>query len=90
MTDIVERLRRERDEMLLMEASQLLYEAADEIERLRAALREIADDGLWPGCGEEFQKVARAALEQSGCNKDHEPNAETVAALEEAERGRRS
>jgi len=39
MTDLVERLRRQGAE------HEFLEEAADEIERLRAALKEIADSG---------------------------------------------
>jgi hypothetical protein len=44
---------------------------AAEIERLRTALQEIADEHPRPGMGEELQKIAREALndEQDQDNK---------------------
>lgn len=64
MTDIVEKLRRRVDHRIDMEASHtktLEWQAADEIESLRAALRDIA-------AGQVIelpfiQAIARAALE---------------------------
>ena len=53
--DIVTRLRNEQD--------ALDTEAADEIERLRAALREIADDDEdYYHRVREYRQIARAAL----------------------------
>lgn len=48
--------------------SPVAHEAADEIERLRAVLREIEDCDLDPrlsrqSCVEQLQSMARAALE---------------------------
>lgn len=64
MTDIVERL---RDKWLHSE--EYCYAAADEIERLREALRYYAanhypnvDDGPWGPGSNDFGDVARAAL----------------------------
>ena len=57
MTDIVERLR----DNLGWPNMELCVEAADEIERLRAALQEIADDGR--NCADHCRRQARRALE---------------------------
>ena len=70
MTDIVERLRSPEvfftDGMFI---SPVAYEAADEIERLREALRYYAknhypnvNDGPWGVNSTDFGNVARAAL----------------------------
>ena len=59
MTDIVERL---RDLQVDMTAS-LLYEAADEIERLRAALVLIAGGGTTYDSAISLMQIARRALE---------------------------
>jgi len=57
MSDIVERIRYRHDH-----PGKLADEAADEIERLREALQEIADEHPYPGMGEELQDIARRAL----------------------------
>ena len=66
--DIVERLRHhkssdvwtERKDRTWYETDDLCMEAADEIERLREALQQIADEGSGWG-----QSVALAALKES-------------------------
>jgi len=63
MTDIIERLRSPR---AWKEADNLVLEAADEIERLRAALEEIAGhDAFLGGDGWIMRNRARAALGKS-------------------------
>jgi len=65
MTDIVERLRDvPPDWVFLKDRGAMMAEAADEIERLRAALQKIIDDAdsddgatAWDG-----SEIARAAL----------------------------
>jgi hypothetical protein len=44
MTDIVERLRADMADISFADINAVAREAADEIERLRAALQEIADN----------------------------------------------
>lgn len=62
MTDIVERLRNTIHVFEPpMSAINAMEDAADEIERLRAALRLIIDMSFDPQ--NDFAKVARAALE---------------------------
>jgi hypothetical protein len=61
MSDIVERLRTGHpSRQTIRDVGHLLGEAADEIERLRAALSDVArlaaDDSPW------FAEIARAAL----------------------------
>lgn len=67
MTDIVERLRKRVDHRIDMAASHtktIEWEAADEIDRLREALREIAET---PWMREDVQRqIARAALAEGG------------------------
>jgi hypothetical protein len=71
MTDIVERLRNAETSVRLSDGSVDLvcHVAADEIERLREALRYYAknhypnvDDGPWGPGSNDFGDVARAAL----------------------------
>ena len=67
MTDIVERLRREvphcDDPSDYGESDLLILKAADEIERLREALREISTRNFPEGTATlELRKIARAAL----------------------------
>ena len=65
MSDIVERLRSagDRDEG---RPYSTMHEAADEIERLRAALRPLLEHYLncYEGNEDELAKDARAALEE--------------------------
>ena len=68
MTDIVERLRDKADENyeMLGNIHEPLLEAATEIARLRAALREIAKYEIEQGCpcnACEHSALASAALE---------------------------
>ena len=66
MTDIVKRLRRCADkERPYGPVSDICDEAAAEIERLRAALEQIADTDPDEGT-QWFHEVARAALAQGG------------------------
>ena len=63
--DIVQRLRegRTNGSNLLWSVTAIHREAADEIERLREALREIAtDDEDYHHRGHEYRLIARAAL----------------------------
>ena len=74
MTDIVERLRQRTDYSMMLSCDpprpapdSLCYEAADEIERLRAALRTIANgpwdaDQSYATLFAELVREARAAL----------------------------
>ena len=61
MTDIVERLRdwskRKGEDFWAQDDSAVLWEAADEIERLRAAPAEVE-----MGPPAEYERIARAAL----------------------------
>ena len=60
MTNIVERLRRMADMTTTDNALSVIGEAADEIERLREALKRIARyDHSWP---QNAADIARAAL----------------------------
>ena len=65
MTDIVERLRKQKwqvlDEMRGLIEDTTAYEAADEIERLRGALREIASID-YRGPMPDGVQIARKAL----------------------------
>jgi len=70
MSDIVERLRRVAKELPQTSGNQAwlkpedttAWEAAAEIEKLRAALRFYAGDEPWKWTSEDYGKVARAAL----------------------------
>ena len=73
MSDIVERLRKWSVFGYGVEASADMKEAADEIERLREALRYYAEnhypnvnDGPWGVNSTDFGDVARAALTDKG------------------------
>jgi hypothetical protein len=59
--DVVERLRSRSPYLHGSSAEHTMEEAADEIERLRAALQRIADDGK--NCQDYCRNRARAALE---------------------------
>jgi hypothetical protein len=61
MSDIVERLRT-ADIYDYADADKFCNEAADEIEKLRAALRFYAGDEPWKWTSEDYGKVAHAAL----------------------------
>ena len=64
MTDnLVERL---REKAFRTETYELLEDAADRIEKLEAALREIAALGYWDG--DSAMSIASKALEE---NNDH-------------------
>lgn len=66
-SELVERLRKypkpERCNNIFRKTSENAHEAADEIERLRAALREIADCKTFTD-REYMIGIARAALEE--------------------------
>ncbi len=49
----------------LTEPDQLCWDAADEIERMRAALQSIADNTCCEGC-QEAARVAKSALGENG------------------------
>lgn len=68
MSDIVERLRAENSVRLAcgLDLSDVLLDAANEIERLRAVLRDIARQP--EGDEETAQAVARAALAKEFAN----------------------
>ncbi len=71
MSDIVERLRNAgcliyQDEAKIPEAQSLMERAADEIERLRAALQMIIDEAARDGSSPRGHYIARAALHGHG------------------------
>lgn len=67
MDDITERLRNWAEDGPYGGCSEYLIEAADEIERLRSALREIADDPYQQGQRvQRMKRIARAVLGEDG------------------------
>lgn len=77
MTDIVERLRRKVFHGPTMEASHtktVEWQAADEIERLRAALHPFADESIWSGPQHEFVTVKRSDCDNARSALNEEEN----------------
>lgn len=75
MSNLVERLRGGGPSDHGPKSGDLMLVAADEIERLRAALSEIADPDQWYCEANDLRLIARRALDEDLGGRRRKPNA---------------